>query len=171
MQWHDTFLFTIKREGEIEAKKERGGRWTSFESAGKHISRIFFSHRSLRLFFLFMNFNWQQFDKVDRAGSRWKRLPGEGEESKEREREGNLNAIVQQQQISCGTLRQTVKMKTGFYTIFAADKTNSSDPPYTPFPLQCACTALNKSIYKYWQFIRAGVWLAGGRGVNLYAYL
>lgn len=41
-------------------------------------------------------------------------------------------AIVQQQQISCGTLRQTVKMKTGFYTIFAADKTNSSDPPPAP---------------------------------------
>lgn len=169
MQWHDTFLFTIKREGERERGEERQrGRCASFESAGKHISRIsFLIARCVYFFFLWIltgnnltKWIGQEAGEKD-CQVREKRV--------KREWGGNLNAIVQQQQISCGTLRQTVKMKTGFYTVFAADKTNSSDRP--PAPLQCACTALNKSIYKYWQFIRAGAWLAGGSGVKLYAYL
>lgn len=170
MQWHDTFLFTIKREGEREreAKKDREG-GALLLKVRANIFHVYFFLIARCVYFSFLWIltgnnltKWigQEAGEKD-CQVREKRV--------KREWGGNLNAIVQQQQISCGTLRQTVKMKTGFYTVFAADKTNSSDRP--PAPLQCACTALNKSIYKYWQFIRAGAWLAGGSGVNLYAYL
>lgn len=140
MQWHDTFLFTIK-ETEKEGR-ERGREVRELGLSLWKCCQTYFTYIFLSSFVSFLTGNnltkWigqEAGEKDCQVRERWSEAGGEG----------NLNAIVQQQQqISCGTLATNGKNEKLFlYQFLQLIKPTQVNPP--PL-LHCPCTALHKSI-------------------------